>query len=81
MRKDNSTFRIEISTSFITFKGKSVIQGVLRDVTEQERLEHQLQQSQRMKAIGTLAGGIPVVLPMISTTCLWGSRGTPLSCS
>ncbi|MEA3359014.1 MAG: response regulator, partial [Thermodesulfobacteriota bacterium] len=56
--KDGSTFRIEISASLITFEGKSVIQGVLRDVTEQERLEHQLQQSQRMKAIGTLAGGI-----------------------
>jgi len=58
VRKDGSTFRIEIYTSFITFKDKPVIQGVLRDVTEQERLEHQLQQSQRMKAIGTLAGGI-----------------------
>ena len=58
VRKDGSTFRIEISISFITFQGNPVIQGVLKDVTEQERLEHQLQQSQRMKSIGTLAGGI-----------------------
>lgn len=58
VRKNGSRFRIEISTSFITFQGNPVIQGVLQDATEQERLEHQLQQSQRMKAVGTLAGGI-----------------------
>jgi PAS domain S-box-containing protein len=58
IRKDGSTFRAEVSTSLITYQDKPVIQGVLRDVTERERFQMQLQQAEKLETIGTLAGGI-----------------------
>jgi len=58
VRKGGATFRVEISTSLVTFQGIPGVQGVIRDVTEQERLEQQLLQAQKMEAIGTLAAGI-----------------------
>jgi len=58
IRKDGSTFRVEISTSLVTYREGQAVQGLIRDITEKERLENQLQHAQKMEAIGTLAGGI-----------------------
>lgn len=57
-RRDGSSFRAEISASRVTFQGKTVIQGVLRDITEREVLHRQLLQAQKMEAVGTLAAGV-----------------------
>jgi len=58
VRKDGSKYRAEVSTSLVIYKGKPAMQGVLRDVTEKEKLQLQFQQAQKMESIGTLAGGI-----------------------
>ena len=38
--------------------GRAVTHGVARDVSRRKQLEKQLQQAEKMKAIGTLAGGL-----------------------
>jgi PAS domain S-box-containing protein len=58
IRKNGSVFRAEVSTSLVTFQGQTAVQGVFRDITEQELLQEQLQKAERMQSIGTLAGGI-----------------------
>lgn len=58
MRKDGSTFCAEISISSMDDQGETVIQGTLRNITEQERLKQHLQHAEKMEAIGTLAGGV-----------------------
>ncbi|MEA3358409.1 MAG: PAS domain S-box protein [Thermodesulfobacteriota bacterium] len=58
VRKDGSTFYAEISASPVNYQGKIVIQGILRDITEQESMKQHLQHAEKMEAVGTLAGGI-----------------------
>jgi len=57
-RKNGSPFQAEASISTVNYKGNTVIQGVIRDVTEEERLKHRLLQTHKLEAMGTLAGGI-----------------------
>ena len=58
LRKQGSEFRAEISTSLVTYEERPGIQGLLRDITEKERLHAKLQQAQRLESVGTLAGGV-----------------------
>lgn len=57
--KDRRRIPIEVTTRPIFQDARVVgIQGIARDVTERTHLEAQLRQSQKLEAIGTLAGGV-----------------------
>ena len=66
IRKDGSRVPIEVSSRLIYENGVPVaVQGNARDITERKRAEEalrasqfQLQQSQKLEAIGQLAGGV-----------------------
>ena len=59
MRKDGKSIWCRINSRKTTNKkGLIVLEGLLEDVTEIRNMRIQLQQAQRLEAIGTLAGGI-----------------------
>jgi PAS domain S-box-containing protein len=58
VRKDGTEFPVELSLATMNIKGKWCALGVLRDISDRKALESQLLQSQKLEAIGQLAGGV-----------------------
>lgn len=56
--KDHSILQAIMFARIIQIEGEAFILTIFHDITEQKRLEAQLQQAQKIEAIGTLAGGI-----------------------
>src|SRR5207302_67636 len=59
LAKDGRRITVEANTKLVYQDGVAIgVQGIARDVTARKQLEDQLRQSQKMEAIGQLAGGV-----------------------
>lgn len=79
-KKDESLFEVESTISPIRDRSQKIINHVyvLRDVTREMTIERQLQQAQKMEALGTLSGGIAHDFNNI-LTCIIGYTELALS--
>ena len=57
-KRDGTIFLVEITAHPIEYEGRNACLVLATDITERQRLEEQVQQSQRLESIGRLAGGI-----------------------
>ena len=58
LRKDGTTFPMDLSVGEAIQDGESIFAGIVHDLTEKQKTQEQLIQAQRMESVGQLSGGI-----------------------
>ena len=58
MRRDGTTFPMELAVGEARSRGKRIFTGFIRDLTSRQKIEEELRQAQKMEAVGQLTGGI-----------------------
>jgi PAS domain S-box-containing protein len=58
LRKDGTTFAMELAIGEAVSNGKRIFTGFIRDLTSRQKIEEELRQAQKMEAVGQLTGGI-----------------------
>ncbi|MBT8341062.1 MAG: PAS domain S-box protein, partial [Desulfatitalea sp.] len=56
--RDGRSIPVEVFANFLSFQGHDYLCAFARDIADRKALQFQLEQAQKMEAIGTLAGGV-----------------------